>query len=84
MTNSATEKRWLLLYKKAVLESDPSKMETRITQAQHAIRERARELWYSDRAEVAERRQLQTALHFLRLLLSFGKPREANAFESAG
>jgi hypothetical protein len=84
MTNSGAEKRWLLLYKKAVLEPDPSQMETRIAQAQHAIRERARELWYSDPAETTERRELQTALRFLRLLLTFGKRCETTAVESAG
>ena len=73
MKNSGGEKRWLVLYKKAVLEPDPSKLDSRILQAQHAIRERARELWYSDVPMTAERRELQTALRFLRLLLAFGK-----------
>lgn len=73
MKNSSAEKRWLVLYKMAVLEADPTKLETRVSQAQHAIRERALELWYADTSETAERRELQTALHFLRLLLTFGK-----------
>ena len=76
MKNSGGEKRWRALYKKAVLEPDPTKVDTRISQAQHAIRERARELWYSDVPLTAERRELQTALRFLRLLLAFGKRSE--------
>jgi len=77
MKNSGGEKRWLVLYKKAVLEPDPGKLDDRISQAQHAIRERARELWYSDVPLTAERRELQTALRFLRLLLAFGKRSDA-------
>jgi hypothetical protein len=84
MANSSAEKDWLLLYKKAVLESDPKKMKTRITQAQNAIRERARELWYSETGETAERRDLQTALRFLRVLLTFGKLCDSTGVESAG
>jgi hypothetical protein len=84
MSNSSAEERWLLLYKQAVLEPDPGKMERRIAQAQHAIRERARELWYSDSLETTERRELQTALRFLRLLLTIGKRSETSAVESAG
>jgi hypothetical protein len=84
MTNSRAEKGWLLLYKTAVLESDASKMERRVAQAQDAIRKRALELWYSDTAETAERQELQTALRFLRLLLTYGKPCDANEVESAG
>jgi hypothetical protein len=38
MKNSGAEKHWLALYKKAVLEADPSKLDSRISQAQHAIR----------------------------------------------
>jgi hypothetical protein len=79
MKNSGGEKRWLALYKKAVLEPDPSKLDSRISQAQHAIRERARELWYSDVPMTAERRELQTALRFLRLLLAFGKRSDGGA-----
>jgi len=82
MKNSGGEKRWLVLYKKAVLEPDPSKLDCRISQAQHAIRERARELWYSDVPITAERRELQTALRFLRLLLAFGKRSEGDAVKS--
>lgn len=84
MANSSAEKKWLLLYKKAVLESDPGKMERRITQAQNAIRERAHELWYAETVEPSERRELQTALRFLRLLLKFGKPCDSTQSESAG
>ena len=77
MKNSGGEKRWLALYKKA-----PSKLDSRISQAQHAIRERARELWYGDVPITAERRELQTALRFLRLLLAFGKRSEGGAVKS--
>jgi hypothetical protein len=77
MKNSGGEKCWRALYKKAVLEPDPTRLDTRISQAQHAIRERARELWYGDVPMTAERRELQTALRFLRLLLAFGKRPDA-------
>lgn len=82
MKNPGGEKHWLVLYKKAVLEPDPSKLDCRISQAQHAIRERARELWYSDAPMTEERRDLQTALRFLRLLLAFGKRSEGGAVKS--
>ena len=84
MNNSSAGKRWLVLYKKAVMEADPTKLETRISQAQHAIRERALELWYAQTPQTAERRELQTALRFLGLLLVFGKRCESNAVESVG
>ena len=82
MKNSSAEKRWLVLYKKAVLEADPTKLESRISQAQHAIRERALELWYAATPETAERRELQAALHFPRFLLTFRKRNNRNASES--
>lgn len=81
MTHDGTEKRWLMLYKKAVLEPDPAKLNSRISQAQCAIRERARELWYSDAPATPERRELHTALHFLRLLLVFGRGADRKALE---
>ncbi|MGE5054121.1 MAG: hypothetical protein ACM3WP_08125 [Acidobacteriota bacterium] len=82
MKKSGRERRWLALYKKAVLEPDPSKLDSRISQAQHAIWKRDCELWYSDVPMTAERRELQTALRFLRLLLAFGKRSEDGAIKS--
>lgn len=73
MTHDANDKRWLVLYRNAILEPDPANLKLRIAQAQHAIRDRARELWYSRSPVTSERRELHTALHFLRLLLAFGR-----------
>ena len=72
MATSAVSQNWLVLYKKAVLEPDRKKMKTRIAQAQAAIRRRARELWYAGAPPTHERRQMDAALHFLRLLNAVG------------
>jgi hypothetical protein len=84
MAQDDTEKRWLVLYRNAVREPDPTKLKVRIAQAQRVIRERARELWYSGGAATPERRELHTALRFLRLLLVFGPKVDRKAFEDAG
>lgn len=72
MAISSGSQNWLVLYKKAVLEPDRKKMKTRITQAQAAIRRRARELWYAGVPPTGERHQMDAALHFLRLLSAVG------------
>lgn len=77
MTNSGDQKNWLMLYRKVVLEPDTTKLHGLIAQAQQAIRERAHELWYARSAETTERRDLETALHFLRVLRALGNRSES-------
>jgi hypothetical protein len=73
-----------VLYKEALLEANPVKLEIRVSQAQHAIRERARELWYAETHQTTERCELQRALRSLRLLLAFSKPCRSKAVQSVG
>ena len=63
-----TGKCWPELYRVALLESDRGRLPARIDEASEAIRRRARELWYAGSPETRERRDLDTALHFLGLL----------------
>lgn len=63
---------WLTLYREAVLEPDRKKVKTRIAQAQRAIQQRARELWYAGAPETRERRQMDAAAHFLGILRLIG------------
>jgi hypothetical protein len=67
-----TSKNWPALYRVAVLESEPGKLPARLDEASAAIRRRARELWYAGPLETKERRDLDAALRFLRLLRMVG------------
>ena len=73
MANSEGSQNWLALYREAVLEPDRKKVGTRVTQAQAAIRLRARELWYGGAAETTERRQMDAAAHSLGILRLIGE-----------
>ena len=59
---------WLTLYREAVQERDPKKLLARVVQARHAMRSRARELWYSGAPDTTERRQVDAASYHLQLL----------------
>ena len=72
MVDSYEKGSWLALYREAVLEQDPKKLHARVTQAQHAIGCRARELWYSGAPDTQERRQMDAASHVLGVLRSIG------------
>jgi hypothetical protein len=61
-------KGWSELYRRALLESDPSLLPARIEEARKAIRVRARELWYGGSLETKERHDLDAALRFLGLM----------------
>ena len=75
MTVMNARTNWLTLYREAVLEKDPKKLRVRVAQAQHAIRRRARELWYPEAPDTTERRQMDAASHFLGLLCMMGANR---------
>ena len=72
MVDSYENVNWLTLYRQAVLEQDPRKLHARVTQAQHAIGCRARELWYSGAPDTPERRQMDAASHVLGVLRTIG------------
>lgn len=72
MVDSYENVNWLMLYREAVLEQDPKKLHARVTQAQHAIGCRARELWYSGAPDTQERRQMDAASHLLGVLRAIG------------
>jgi hypothetical protein len=67
-----TSKNWSALYREAVLESERGRLPARIDEASAAIRRRAKELWYVRPLETKERRDLDAALRFLRLLRMVG------------
>jgi hypothetical protein len=68
MSDTPSGKTWPELYRKALLESDRSRLPARIEEARKAIQHRARELWYAGSPETRERRDLDAAVHFLGLL----------------
>ena len=72
MADTERNGHWLVLYREAVLEPDRKKMSTLIDQAHSAIQNRNRELWYSGSQVTSERRQLDTASNFLRILRRCG------------
>lgn len=67
-----TSKNWPALYREAVLESERGRLPARIDEANTAIQCRVRELWYAGSPETKERRELDAALRFLRLLKMVG------------
>ena len=69
---SDTSNRWSDLYRQAILESDPDRLHARIEEASSAIQSRSRELWNARSTESREKRDLDSALHFLRLLRLVG------------
>jgi hypothetical protein len=73
---SDTSRRWPVLYRQALLESDPSTLPARIDEAREAIRCRARELWYAGSPETRERHDLDASLRFLGLLRMVGPKNE--------
>jgi hypothetical protein len=69
---SDADKGWPELYRGALLESDPGRLQARIEEAQKAIQHRARELWYAGSPETRERHDLDAAVRFLGLLKTVG------------
>ena len=64
---------WQLLYREAILESDPAKIPGMIDLAYKVIQRRAFELWYMGGApQTRERLELDSALYFLDLLRKIG------------
>ena len=72
MADRDMQTNWLTLYREAVLENDPKKLRLRVADAQHAIRQRAREVWYAGAPHINERRQMDAASQFLGLLCTIG------------
>jgi hypothetical protein len=74
MVNSRKYEKWAELYQKALFEDDAGALGVRVEAAQHAIQERARELWRASSAgqpiDLRERYELETAMYFLKLLRS--------------
>lgn len=70
MSDPRPETPWPELYRKALLESDLTRLPSRIEEARRAIQHRARELWYAGSPETRERRDLEAAVRFLSLLRS--------------
>jgi len=68
MSPIPVQNNWPELYRQAILESDLGRLPERIEKAQSAIQRRARELWYAGSPETRERRALDAAVRFLRLL----------------
>ena len=67
---------WQELYKAALFEDDGTKLPARIADAESAIIIRARNLFHNSENAV-ERRALDSALHFLRILRGCSRSRPA-------
>jgi hypothetical protein len=82
MTRSRNHENWVELYQTALFEDDANELHMRVEAAQHAIQERARELWRASSAgqpiDIRERHELETAMYFLKLLRSIGAQRSAS------
>lgn len=72
MSRIPLDNEWRALYREALMEPDPTQLNSRIEEANKAIQRRAMELWYVGVPETRERRELDTALHFLSLLATIG------------
>jgi hypothetical protein len=72
MADSDGNQNWMALYREAVLESDRRKIKTRVAEAQTVMCLRALEMWYAGPMETTERRQMDAASHFLRVLCQVG------------
>lgn len=72
MENSEKFKGWRVLYRNAVLESDPAKLILRIREAHQSIQERTRQLWYEGSTDTGERHALTAASHYLQILRTLG------------
>jgi hypothetical protein len=79
MTGMNSEASWLTLYREAVLEDDPKQLRARVAAAQHAIRRRARELWYTAAPDSAEQQQMDAAFYFLSILCTAGRTGKSGA-----
>jgi hypothetical protein len=82
MLKIRNQQRWAELYQRALFEEDAKQLQTKLQEAQHAIRQRARELWQATSAgqaiDVRERHELETALYFLNLLQSIEAQRKVS------
>lgn len=58
---NAQSKLWLQLYKQALSESDPQRLDLRILDAHRAIQQRRRQLWYEGSGGSSERSRLDAA-----------------------
>jgi hypothetical protein len=74
MQNSEKFKGWRVLYRAAILEVQRTEVPRRIRQAQQAIQERTRELWYAGSKDTGERHDLAAASHYLQILHSLRQP----------
>lgn len=65
------EKQWRELYQAALIEHDPAKLKSLITEAHKAIQRETRRLWYARSLNTHERQSLDAASHYLEMLYSF-------------
>lgn len=65
MSHHIGRQRWRDLYLAAISESDPHTLDELAANAQKAIQERARELWYRNSGAVAEHQELHAAVSYL-------------------
>ena len=72
MEDAKGNEHWLELYKDAVSEHDPDVLAVRISEAQKAIQQRERQLWYEGSLERSERERLDAASRYLEMLRVFG------------
>lgn len=78
MLEQHSQKQWSELYRQALLESDETKLQRRIEEAEKAIQQRALELWYAE-PPTRERTDLDVALRFLGILKSVALNTRAHA-----
>lgn len=76
MQDSANPKSWRTAYKAALLEHDSEKLRPMILEAQKAIREETRRLWYAGSLNRSERQSLDAASRYLQMLYSFANRHE--------
>jgi hypothetical protein len=74
---------WAQFYKAALFELDANKVSDRIAEAETALVERARQLFYSAGGNIEEEQAVDDAMYGLRALRSAwkGRPNAKNAFQ---
>ncbi len=76
MQDSANRKSWRTAYEAALLEHDSEKLRPMILEAQKAIQEETRRLWYAGSLNRSERQSLDAASRYLAMLYSFANKHE--------
>ncbi len=75
----SSDRNWRILYRAAILETDRSVLPQRVSEAEEAVRARAREIFYAHGTAEEEEEALEDALYALRAFRTAWQHTEAEA-----